>query len=253
MQSQQQMPMQKTTLEQKMAIMASVALFPAMPIIVLIRRKPGFRFLSPTKLFIMFLLLNGLTVFGYTSGRTSSVAIIQIFAWSTFILGLVKRQLRWRGIKQGESWHTRSRGVSFLTFLPISDSNLKRWVEPIAVIVIGALLSVPFQLFGYYLILAGVCLFYFEAWDYDASLNMLLDQLDGLVDSEVMEGNIQHYSQDNVSQQRPLEQTAGIPTGVAPDIMAQIQRRRHGRGASTLPGNVVSATAPTATTPGTIV
>lgn len=216
----------KMTLEQKVVAIANVALFVAMPIIVLLRRKPGFRFLDPTKFFVMFLLLNALTVFGYTSGGgTSAVALIQLFAWSTLILGLVKRQLRWREIKSGISWHTRSRGVSYLTFLPISDSTLKRWVEPLAVIVIGAILATSFTIFGEYLVFAGACLFVFESYDYEQSLNMMLDQLDSLVDSEVMDGNMQYYSQPGVPQ-RSLEETAGIPTGVAPDIQVQIQRRR---------------------------
>jgi hypothetical protein len=233
---QQAMMQQKTTLEQKMAIVANLALFPAMPVIVLIRKKPGYRFLSPIKLLIMFILLNALTAFGYTSGRSSSTALLQILAWGTLILGLVKRQFRWRDIKRGVSWHTWSRGISFLTFLPISDSNLKRFVEPILVIIIGAILAFPFTFFGLYLVIAGLCLFLFEAYDYEKSLNMMLDQLDSLVDSEVMSSNVEYYSEPNVSQ-RPLEQTAGIPTGIAPDIEVQIQRRR--RPTVTLPDDLV--------------
>lgn len=252
---QQQSMQQKPTIEQRIAGIANLALYPAIPVIVLIRRKPGFRFLNPAKLFVMFLLLNALSVFGYTSGgATPAVALLQLFAWGTLIMGLVKRQLRWRDIKNGVSWHTQSRGISSLSFLPVSDSNLKRWAEPIAVIVIGLLLAVPFTFFGYYLIFAGLCLFYFEAWDYEQSLAMMLDQLDSLVDSEVMDGNVQYYSQDNVSQ-RPLEQTAGIPTGIAPDIEVQIQRRRRGAGTNTgtLPGNVVTPATPTGTTQGTVI
>lgn len=247
---QQQSMQQRITLEQKMAITANLALYPAMPIIVLIRRKPGYRFLSPIKLLVVFILLNVLTVFSGLSGRAPSILILQVFAWGTLILGLIKRKLRWRDIKRGVSWHTWSRGISSLSFLPLSDSNLKRWVEPIAVIIIGALLAIPFTFFGFYLVVAGLCLFLFEAWDYENSLNMMLDQLDSLVDSEVMGGNIDYYSQPNVPQ-RPLEQTAGIPTGIAPDIEVQIQRRRRGTG--TLPGNVVTPAAPTGTVQGTVI
>jgi hypothetical protein len=78
---------------------------------------------------------------------------------------------------------------------------------------------------GYYLIFAAACLFIFEAWDYEVRLNKMLDTLDSLVDSEVMSENVEYYSQPHPTQQ-PITETAGIPTGVAPDIEAQIQKRR---------------------------
>lgn len=224
---QQQPVQQKIPLEQKMAAMANICLYPAMPIIVLIRRKPGYRFLSPIKLLITFMLLNVLTVFSGLSGRAPSILLIQIFAWVTLILGLVKRQMRWRAIKRGESWHTYSRGVSILSFLPISDSNLKRWVEPIAIIIIGGLLAItPFTFFGFYLLVAGLCLFLFEQWDYEQAINQMLDMLDSLVDSEVMSGNMDYYNQETSPHQRSLEDTAGIPTGISPDIAAAIARKQ---------------------------
>lgn len=236
---QQSMMQQKIPLDQRIAAIANICLYVAMPIIVLFRRKPGYRFLSPIKLLIIFVLLNALTVFSGLNGRAPSIILIQVFAWGTLIIGLVKRNLRWREIKRGVSWHTYSRGISILGFLPISDSNLKRWVEPIMVIVIGAILGIfafPFTFFGFYLVIAGLCLFLFEAWDFEQSLNQMLDQLDSLVDSEVMSSNVEYYSEPNVPQ-RPLEQTAGIPTGIAPDIEVQIQRRR--RPTTTLPDDLV--------------
>src|SRR5579875_3693228 len=207
----QQQPMQqKIPLEQKIAAVANICLYPAMPFIVL----------------ISFILLNVLTVFSGLSGRAPSILLIQVFAWVTLILGLVKRNLRWRAIKRGESWHTYSRGVSILGFLPISDSNLKRWVEPIAIIVIGALLAIPFTFFGLYVVVAGLCLFMFEAYDYEMSLNQMLDMLDSLVDSEVMSDSMNYYNQETPVQQRSLEDTAGIPTGISPDIAAAIARKQ---------------------------
>ena len=58
-------------------------------------------------------------------------------------------------------------------------------------------------------------------------LNRMLDTLDDLVDSEVVSSNVDYYSRDGKAEQRPLEETAGIPTGIAPDIAVQIQRRRN--------------------------
>src|SRR5260370_29331206 len=118
-------------------------------------------------------------------------------------------------------------GISWVgKVLPLPDSVLKRYVDPAIVFVFGLLFAFLIQpLTGYYLLAASACMFAWEAYDYERSINMMLDQLDNLVDSEVMSGNIEYYSQPNVAQ-RPLEETAGIPTGTAPDIEVQIQRRR---------------------------
>jgi hypothetical protein len=245
----QQMMPQNTTLAQKIEIVASLCLFPALPVIIFLRKKPGYRFLSPIKLLIIFALLLLLAGFSATSGSGATVVVLTVFAWATFITGLVKRNLRWREIKRGISWHSYSRGVSWLSYvLPISDSNVKRWVEPLVVLVIGLMLMLPFRWFGLYLILAAFCLFAFEAYDYERSINQMLDTLDSLVDAEVMDGNVQYYSQPDQAQ-RPLEETAGIPTGIAPDIQHQIEQRRARRPQPA--DNLIFATAntPTGTLP----
>lgn len=233
-------PQQTTTLAQKIDIVAGAALFVAMPVIIFLRKKPGYRFLSPIKILLMFLALNALAGFSYFSGNPGTVTVLTIFAWATLITGLVKRQLRWREIKNGLPWHTYSRGVSWLIFLPLSDSAIKRWIDPLVVIIVGIVMAVLFSWFGLYLIFAGFCLFVFEAWDYERSLNQMLDVLDSLVDSEVISANVEYYSRSN-PQQRPIEETAGIPTGIAPDIQSQIERRKAGRA---LPPDNLVATMP---------
>lgn len=249
MQEQQQAPArQSTTLAQKADILAGLAMFPALTVMVFLRRKIGYRFLSPIKLFAMtaiIWILGGLTTIiptgqqnatatygGVTvtappaSSPTGAVTPFIIFAFIMLAAGMIERYLRWRDIKSGVSWHTYSRGVSWFTFLPISDSKIKRFIDPLAVAIVGLIVMLIFKWLGYYIIFSAVCLFVFEAWDYEQNLNRMLDQLDNLVDSEVISDNVAYYSRDGQAQQRPLEETAGIPTGIAPDIEAQIQRRR---------------------------
>ena len=68
-------------------------------------------------------------------------------------------------------------------------------------------------------------LVYFEAWDFDQMMSRTLDTLDFLIDSGVQAENVAYYSKGN-KQSRSLEETAGIPTGIAPDIELQIQGRK---------------------------
>jgi hypothetical protein len=217
---------QSTTLAQKINAVAYGSMFIATPIIILIRKKPGYRFLNPIGILIMFAALLALASFGYVSGGTGATVVTGLFALATLILGLVKRRLRWNDIKRGISWHSYSRGVSWLTdVLPYSDTTIKRWFDPLAVLLVGILLAFIFLWFGLYLILSAFCLFLFEAWDYEQSLNAMLDVLDAQIDAEVTSSNVEYYTASEHPQQRPLEETAGIPTGIAPDIEAQIQKR----------------------------
>ena len=238
-----------TTLSQKADILAGLAMFPALTMMVFLRRKIGYRFLSPMKLQVMTLFILALsavsiatagqpapvTVYGglsVTPAAPSPTALATpffVFAFAMLITGMVKRFLQWQNIKKGVSWHTYSRGVSWFAFLPLSDSIIKRYVDPAAVAIVGLLVMLIFKWLGYYIIFSAFCLFIFETWDYDQQLNRMLDTLDDLVDSEVVSGNVDYYSRDGKAEQRPLEETAGIPTGIAPDIAVQIQKRRNRR------------------------
>lgn len=253
---------QATTLAQKADIVAGLALFPALTVMVFLRKKVGYRFLSPTKILGMTVLLwalagvsvlfpsgspspssgySGYSGYGGNGGysgipvsappspsATSSVAPLIVFAIIMLITGMVERHLRWRDIKNGVAWHTYSRGVSWFAFLPLSDSVVKRFIDPAVCAIVGLILSFVFHWLGYYIIFSAFCLFLFEAWDYEQQLNRMLDTLDSLVDSEVMSDNVAYYSKDH-PEQRPLVETAGIPTGIAPDIASQIEKRKKRR------------------------
>lgn len=223
MQGQQQ---RTTTLAEKMDIVTGLALFPAMTIMVFLRRKLGYRFLSPIRYQVMVLLIWALAGFSIVSGNTASVLALSLFGLVVLILASVERYLRWRDIKQGVSWHTYSRGISWFSFLPLRETTVKRFIDPAAAAIIGLLLSFLFPWLGYYIIFSAACLFIFESADYQRSINLMLDQLDSLVESEIVSGNVAYYAGDGAATERPLEQTAGIPTGTDPDLAAAIERRR---------------------------
>ncbi len=275
MQEQQAAPLpgSNTTISQKVTIFANLALFPAMSLLVFIRRKPGYRFLSPTRLFVSFILLwciagiaGGAASFlapqssSYYPGAGASAAgnavgaavPLFLFALAVLITGLVKRALRFRAIKRGERWHTYSRGISLFEGLPLNDSQVKRYVDPGIAFIFGLLLLIiPFlRPLGYWLMFSAFCLFIWEQWDYEQALNRDLDILDSLTDAEVSGEVADIYAQPENQRQQPLERTAGIPTGIAPDIAAQIERRRRNRQAgNALPPPSANAQNPQAQQP----
>ncbi|HLG63105.1 MAG TPA: hypothetical protein VKY19_14290 [Ktedonosporobacter sp.] len=252
---------QATTLAQKADIVAGIAMFLMLPVIVFLRRKVGYRFLNPTRVSAMVLILFIYGIFTLTStslsqgqqpatinyygqpvtaqqaqtaAATAEFAVVShylgalaviFFAGLVFLVAMVQRQLRWRDIKRGIPWHTYSRGVSWFSFLPLSDNHIKRFVEPIICAVIGLILAFLLPYLGFYILLAAGCLFIFAAWDYEIQLNQMLDMLDSMIDSEVMSANVEYYSQEK-PKQKPITETAGIPTGISPDLQHQIERRK---------------------------
>jgi hypothetical protein len=219
---------QGTTIAQKVEIGAAIAFTACFPVMPLLRRKLGYRFISLPRLLIMLVVLWVAGTFFAFSSIGRNIWLLYLFALAFLVAGIVERQLRWNDIKKGIPWHSRSRGISwFQKILPLSDSVVKRFVDPAAVFIVGLLFAFVLQpLLGYYLLLAAVCMFAWEAYDYQRSIDLMLDQLDALVDSEVISENVEYYQQPS-PRQRPLDETAGIPTGVAPDLQAALERRRN--------------------------
>ena len=217
-----------TTLSEKMTIVAVLASFPALTVMVFLRRKLGYRFIDLMKVQIMVLLLWIAAPFSAIIGGVLSTVLLALFGLAVLAAAYIERGIRWREIKRGISWHTYSRGIPWIgNLLHMPETAGKRFIDPAAVAVIGVLFAVTIaRAFGLYLILCAVCLFIFEAWDYDRSINRMLDQLDNLVESEVVSGNVEYFEQGGQKQERPVEQTAGIPTGVSPDLAAAIARRQ---------------------------
>jgi hypothetical protein len=238
--SQEQGQQQITTIAQKIEIMAALASFPALTLMIFLRRKVGYRFLSPIKVMIVAILLwfiGGLATVAQYSGTARLGWIMFLFAIVFFIVAQAERHFRWRDIKAGIPWHTYSRGVPLLRgFLGLDETAIKRFVDPAAAFLIGLAVSFFVPVLGYWFMFSAVCLYIFEAADYERELGLILDMLDGIVTNETQSWLMGHYdpAQPGSDPQRSLEETAGIPTGIAPDISAQVNRRRNRAPASNL-------------------
>jgi hypothetical protein len=80
---------------------------------------------------------------------------------------------------------------------------------------------------GLWIMLSALFLHVFEQDTYERQVNRDLDILDGMFVSEIQAEVVDHFSQKQPEERRlTLEETAGIPTGLAPDIHKQIELRR---------------------------
>jgi hypothetical protein len=154
-------------------------------------------------------------------------------------LGMFRRRIEWESIRRGERWHTRSLGVSYLAMLPVwpeffrKENRLQRQYEPLFYLLIGLVIQHFDAVVGFWLVVSSVGLWAVEESIHEVAISRALDLLDSLIEGEVHEENIQHFSggananaAPGTVTPLPLKETAGIPTGIGQDIAAQIERRR---------------------------
>ena len=156
------------------------------------------------------------------------------YALAMLGLGLWQRWQRWKELCNGERWHTFSPGISYLETLPWppimkSHRRVNRFIDPAAVAIAGLIIGLALSHgLGIWIMFSAFFLYVFEQDLYEKQLNHDLDTLDGLFASEVQAEVVKHFEQGETAEQRQqtLEVTAGIPTGLAPDIHKQVELRR---------------------------
>ena len=219
-------------LSEKIDIIRKIAIFPALTVMIFLRRGIGFRLLKTNWLVVLAIIMMVVAaVFPAVTQPFGSATVL--YALAMLGWGLYQRWQRWCDICSGVRWHTYCPGVSYLEYIPWpaflqSHRRINRYLDPLAVgivgIIAGLLLS---HLLGLWIELAGLFLFVYEQDLYDAMLNHRLDTLDGLIAAEVQEENVKHFQQGQPTDKvRSVEATAGIPTGIAPDIDALLAKRQ---------------------------
>jgi hypothetical protein len=224
---------QSVTFEQKVNVLQHVTLFPALTVMVFLRRKIGYRFLDPLKIQIAVLFLWVYGAFSmFLFGPVGSA--VYVFSFVVLIAAIIERRIRWREVKRGMRWHTYSRGISWCTsFLPFSETFVKRFVDPAVILFSAIVLYFFLRPLSFYLLLSAVCLFLFETIDFQKGVGRMLDQLDRVVESEVIAENAEYYAQGGGLKGRSLEETAGISTGTDPDLARAIEQRKARQGQAT--------------------
>ena len=231
----QNQPTQELTLSEKMKIVQYLAIFPAITIMVFIRRKVGFRMLKPSRLIgvAMFLwFINGLCNIDLLIFHPAGFLFAE-FPLLFLLVAFLQRYRRWRELCNGERWHTLSPGISYLEVLPLpayfkAHRRIYRFIEPVmcfvAAMFIGVILS---PALARWIAFSSIALFIYEQTLFEKQLDRDLDILDGLIASEVQSETVEHFAGPQPDdKERSLQETSGIPTGVAFDIQRQIEVRR---------------------------
>ena len=100
------MPQQKLedmTIPEKMELVRTLSLFPAITVMVFIRRKLGFRMMKPTWLVVLTIIMLLIPVVFSAVAQPFGFLMV-IYALAMLGLGLFQRWQRWKELCNGERW-----------------------------------------------------------------------------------------------------------------------------------------------------
>ncbi len=215
-------------MRRKIEIVESWAQFPALTLLVFLRRDLGYRMLNPV--WLVGITLFMIAIVGLAS-ETRRPDDLLIFALATLTLGLYQRYNRWQEFCRGIQHHSYYIGTSFLErfrwpeFLR-RDRRISRYLEPLLCGLIGVLLLPYTPTLAWWIIFSAICLRAVEHSVFRKELTRHLDTLDGLVNSEIQGQMVEHFSSPSAHEQ--AEAAQGIPTGLGADIHERIKARKPG-------------------------
>ena len=221
----QQPPQREPSFSEKMQMMENLMVFPALTVMVLLRKNLGYRLLSPPRICGMAFLLF---VVGALATNTPNHEALQVFAGLVFFFGIGQRVHRWNDARRGIRQHSYYIGDSRFEFKRMPaflrrNRRFTRFFDPLACVIGGVLLLELCRPLGLWLVFSGLALRVLESQVQRRSQNRDLDTLDSMIESEVQEEVVEHYAMRIHNQ---TDRTVnGIPTGCAADIQKTILRR----------------------------
>jgi len=190
-----------------------VASWFAMSVVPFMRSKFGERYLSWLNLYFGYGVVAGFMFIGpfmmpFTGGEPhywlGIVSVPMLIAWALFIVfSLAHRYRIWRRNRKGEAWHSYAMGDSAINaflasggFEPIPDEWIHKWIEPLAVMVVGVLFVTISRSgdpsenagvvapVGVWLVISSICLFVHSRIIYFYERQQFLDIQDAQIQAK---------------------------------------------------------------------
>jgi hypothetical protein len=214
---------------EKMDLVRAISKFPAITVMVFIRRRIGFRLMNPIWLLVMTIIMIVVPAVLAPAAKPFGFLMV-VFAFAMLGLGMFQRWKRWHELCHGDHWHTYSAGISYLEYLPLpayfrAHYRINRFLDPVTVLIAGLLIALFLSHgLGLWIMFSALSLFVFEQDVYEMSLNHDLDILDGMSVSKAQAALVKFFEgQGPQDRQLTVEDTAGVPTGLAPDIHRRVE------------------------------
>jgi hypothetical protein len=203
--------------------------YPAMTVMVFLRRDIGYRLLSPVPMIVMTSILMLVAAIIPPDNPDAHPEWLFWFAMISLFLATCQRTKRWREFKKGVLQHTYYIGTSPFDYRWLPQfcrrfRRMARFADPFFCIFAGLVLLPESTALGFWLMIAGAALRIFEDVVFQKELNRDFDILDSVITSEVHSNTVETF--DDSAPNTPQSSTNAIPTGLAPDIEAHIRKRR---------------------------
>lgn len=216
------------SLGEKTDFVRKLMAFPALSVMVFLRRDLGYRILNPAWLIGVTLVEIVIASLNRPTSANSLNGLLA-FALATFGIGMIQRFKRWREIAKGVRQHSFYIGTSDFDFrwLPASlrrNRRIARTIDPLFCIIAGLIARQYAPALGFWLVFAGVCLAGFEADVHRRELDRKLDLVDGLIGSEFQGDIVEQF--DEAPDSRSQQPNSGVASGMADDIHENLRRRK---------------------------
>jgi hypothetical protein len=233
---------------EKLDLLRKFSKFPAITVMVFIRRRIGFRMLNPTWLIVMWVIMLVVPALFAPAAKPFGFFMVA-YAFAMLGLGIFQRRQRWKELCGHVHWYTYSTGISWLEGVRLPQSlksnphvtrfldpvagffqshyRIHRILDPAATILAGILIALFVSHgLGLWIIFSGFFLYVFEQDVYERSINHDLDILDGMYISELQAKVVDAFKTKTPQEQQKspnMDETSGIPTGLAPDLHMKVQ------------------------------
>jgi hypothetical protein len=216
-------------LGQQVQIVRNLMPYPALTVMVFLRRDLGYRILNPTWLFgiTVFQLIIALIV--RPNNGSSLPSPLMVFAGLSFIIGMYQRFKRKRDFENRVRQHSFYLGTSILEFswLPNfvrRNRRVARFGDPLFCFLLGTAFLFISAPLGFWLAFAGLCLRIFEDDVHKRELDHAMDIVDGLIVSENQSDVVEQFEELPTGGQSPRFDP-GVSAGLNDDIRGQLKRR----------------------------
>lgn len=188
-----------------------------MSVVVFLRRGFGERYLSWLNLYFGYLVIGPIV---WLSSLMSASTVAGVFAakmlsilWWGFIgLSLYHRFVIWRRDRAGEGWHSLYRGHSWIRLPFIADDVMKKWVEPLSVMLLGYIMTAIDRPVSLWLMISGFALLVHEQIAFYAERQRFLDIRDAQIEAQYMQAALVG---------KPVEETQGFVIAAANQRMVR--------------------------------
>ncbi len=199
--------------------------FPALTLMVILRRDMGYRLLNVGVLTAVFGLLFVVTVLATPGNESANTTPLLIFAVIGYFNGIAQKIRRWRDLNRGIVIHSYYLGSSPFDFSWLPDfmrrnRRVARFGDPIFCAIIGLALFRFSHALSVWVTFSAFCLRAYEHQIFQRELHRGFDFEDSIIEAEIV-----------IEQQNPApdssqnQESSGIPSGLGNDIKSKIRSK----------------------------